>query len=331
MLKTAVIGLGWWGCTIINSLKSSEIIRIIAGVDVYTRREALCSNEHGLKFYEHIDSALSDPKIDAIIIATPHNLHEEMFLAAVDKGKQIFCEKPFALSSAGARRMIDAAEAKGITVGIGHERRFEGAFEEIKRVVDAGELGTILHFEFNASYNNMVKAPAKGWRKDPRQTPAGMMTALGVHQTDFMQTLAGPVRSLSARLSRRSDDFPNEDVLTVQFYFESGISGSLTSLATTPFYQRMSIFGDRGWIENREVSNVDMPDPATLCWRGMDEEIYSRTYRMKDTVKPNIESWASAVINGTKYRFTHKQIIHNVQILEAIVRSIKTGMEERAI
>jgi predicted dehydrogenase len=329
MLETAVIGLGWWGGTITRTLKQSKKINIVAGVDTDEKHGTEFTREHNIRFYKHIDDALGDPNIEAVIIATPHGLHEEMFLASVKAGKQIFCEKPFALTSKAARGMIKAAEAKGIVIGIGHERRFEGAFEEIKRVVDAGELGTLLHLEFNASYNNMVKAPAKGWRKDPEQAPAGMMTALGVHQTDFMQTLAGSVDKINAQLMQRSNDFPNEDVLTVQFLFNSGMSGSLTSLATTPFYQRMSIFGDRGWIENREVSNVDIPDPASLVWRGMDEEIHTRTYKMTETVRPNLESWADAVMGQGKYRFSQQEILHNVEILETIVRSIKSGVEEK--
>ena len=329
MLKTAVIGLGWWGATIIRALNKSKKISVVAGVDSDEKLGTKFTREHNIRFYKHIDDALGDPNIEAVIIATPHGLHEEMFLASVKAGKQIFCEKPFALTSKAARGMIKAAEARKIVIGIGHERRFEGAFEEIKRVVDAGELGTLLHLEFNASYNNMVKAPAKGWRKDPKQAPAGMMTALGVHQTDFMQTIAGSVDKINAQLTQRSEDFPNEDVLTVQFLFKSGMSGSLTSLATTPFYQRMSIFGDRGWIENREVSNVDMPDPAILVWRGMDEEIHTRTYKMSETVLPNLESWADAVMDKGKYRFSNQEILHNVEILETIVRSIKSGVEEK--
>ncbi len=331
MLKTAVIGLGWWGSTIIESLKENSRVNIIVGVDIREEHGIAITKKHDLKFYNDISGALNNPEIEAVIIATPHGLHEEMFFASLRADKQIFCEKPFALTSKAANQMISKAEAKGIVIGIGHERRYEGAFEEIKRIVDNGELGTILHLEFNVSYNNMVKIPTKGWRKDPTQAPAGLMTALGVHQTDFMQTLAGPVDKINAQLIHRSKDFPNEDVLTVQFFFKSGISGSLTSLATTPFYQRMSIFGDRGWIENREISNVDVPDPATLVWRGMDDEIRTQTYKMTETVKLNIESWADAVMGKAPYRFTNQEILHNVQILETIVRSIESGTEEKVI
>ena len=63
----------------------------------------------------------------------------------------------------------------------------------------------------------------------------------------------------------------------------------------------------------------------------MDEEIHTRTYKMSETVKPNLESWADAVMGVGNYRFSHQEILHNVQILETIVRSIESGSKETII
>ena len=63
----------------------------------------------------------------------------------------------------------------------------------------------------------------------------------------------------------------------------------------------------------------------------MDEEIHTQTYKMTETVRPNIENWADAVMGKASYRFTNLEILHNVQILETIVRSIESGVEEKVI
>ena len=89
----------------------------------------------------------------------------------------------------------------------------------------------------------------------------------------------------------------------------------------------MTVFGDWGWIENREISNVDVPDPARLMWCGIDNEIHTRTFKMINTVRANIDSWASAVMGNGSYRFSNQEILHNVEILEAIVNSISSGKE----
>lgn len=317
--------MGWWGQELIRRLQSSELIQVVSGFDVEPEKVAEFLQDYKVPLADSYESVLADPAVDAVILTTPNGFHEQQLLQAVAAGKQVFCEKPLTLTGAGARRMISACDQKGLVLGIGHERRFDGSLVELKRRVDEGELGTLLHLEFNASYNLFMGQKQRGWRYDPKQAPAGMMTGLGVHMTDYMQTLAGPVRELIAHSAHRSPDYASDDILSVHFTFESGATATFTTLATTPFYQRLSVFGDRGWAEMREVSNVDKFDPAVLTWRGMDEEIHTQTFKWRDTVVQNLHEWAGAVLNGQSYRFTMQEILHNMEILEAIVISIETG------
>ena len=208
MLNAAVIGLGWWGKQIINCLEDSDRIKVVTAVDVNTNEGATFAASKKIVFTSRYEDVLSDAAVDAVILVTPHGLHEEQVITAAAAGKQIFCEKPFSLTSASAKRMMTACRAKNLIVGIGHERRYEGALVEMKRMIDAGELGTPLHLEFNASYNLFMGSPATGWRLDTKQAPAGTMTALGVHQTDYIQTLAGRVKTI--RKVGQSDQAPNK-------------------------------------------------------------------------------------------------------------------------
>ncbi len=324
MLHAAIVGLGWWGKQVHASLAGSEKIEIVCGVDIAPGSLSAFAEATGLPLVADYRAVLNDPDIDAVILTTPHGLHEKQVLAAAASAKQVFCEKPLALNAAAAERMLAACDEKGLVLGIGHERRYERALEEMKRMADEGELGTLLHVEVNWSYNRFVNAPATSWRKDPEQAPAGTLTALGVHMTDYLQSVAGPVAELTARAAHRSSDYADDDILSIQLAFESGVSGYLCTLATTPFYQRIGLFGDRGWVETREVSNIDAPDPAVLTWCSMDEEFRTRTYKHADTVRANLEAWADAAMGNGVYRFTRAQKLHNVEILEAIVTSAKT-------
>ena len=328
MLRAAVVGLGWWGKELISRLASSDRITVTHGVDVNLDAVTELPETNGLTLTDSYENVLANGNIDAIILATPHGLHEEQVLAAAAAHKQIFCEKPLALEGKAAERMLNACDDQGILLGIGHERRYEPAFEEMKRRVDTSELGTLLHIEINASYNLFAGVVETGWRQDPKQAPAGTLTALGVHLTDYLQTLAGPVSEIYARTSHRSSDFPSDDILSVQFDFKSGVTGYLSSIATTPFYQRISVFGDRGWVETREVSNVTDPDPAVMTWRGMDLETHTRTYKPINTVLANLHDWVSAIETSHAYRFTRQEKLHNIQILDTIVRSASSGRPE---
>ena len=329
MLKAAIVGLGWWGKQIVTCLKDSDRIDLVSAVDVDPNAVGAFADEMALKLTDRYDEVLRDGAIDAVILATPHGLHEEQVLAAAAAGKQVFCEKPLALGADAARRMLAACDDRGIVLGIGHERRYEGALEEMKRMVDAAELGTLLHVEMNWSHNKFAGAPASVWRQDPKQAPAGTLTALGVHLTDYLQSVAGPVAEVSARTSHRSPNFPSDDILSVQFTLGSGATAYMCNMATAPFYQRMGFFGDRGWAEVREISNPDIPDPAVLSWCGMDEKIHSLTYDHRDTVRANLDAWADAVEGRSPYRFSREEKLHNVEILEAIVTSAHTNTSQR--
>ncbi len=330
MLNAAVVGLGWWGKQIVTCLDDSEKINVTRGVDVSLEGLTDFAGTRGIELGDSYEEVLADDSVDAVVLVTPHALHEEQVLAAAAAGKQIFCEKPFALSSDAARRMLEACDKAGLkAVGIGHERRFEPALEAMKTHLDGDDFGTLIHIECNWSHNNFTKASTSGssWRKDSKQAPLGTLTALGVHITDYFQSLAGPVSKLRAVANSRSDLFPGNDVVAVQFSFESGVTGFMCNIASTPFHSAIKVFGDKGWGEARENSNVDIPEPATLTTRWLDEELTTQTYASQNTVKANLEQWADAAQGEGDYRFTSDHLLHNVEILQAIVASAESGDE----
>jgi predicted dehydrogenase len=137
--------------------------------------------------------------------------------------------------------------------------------------------------------------------------------------------VAGPVAELRALSAHRSDALGGDDVITVQMKFRSGMTGTLTNLASTPFYSRITLFGDAGWVDAREWSNVDVPEPALLSWRWTGGELHTQTFAPRDTPRANVEAWAAAARGERTYRFTTDELIHNAEIIEAIVRSAAEG------
>lgn len=324
-MRVAVVGLGWWGRQLVTSLEESEIVRITDAVEPRLSEAGPFATERGLTLHGRLEEALSVDGIDGVLIATPHKLHEDQVLASADAGKHVFCEKPLALDSDAARRMIAACTERGLMLGIGHERRYEGALEGMAEMVASGEFGTLLHLECNWSHDLFAQNTGDTWRKDPSQAPAGTLTALGVHITDYFQSIAGRVAEVRAVATHRSSKFESDDVITVQMRFVSGATGVMTNIATTPFYSRISIFGDGGWMEAREWSNVDIPEPALLTWLGTDRELHTRTFAASNTVKKNVEAWSMAAQGRGRYRFSTDQLLHNIEILEAIVASASNG------
>jgi predicted dehydrogenase len=148
MINAAIIGLGWWGKNIVNAVQAkTERVRFLRGVSKEPDTVRDFAAHHNLELSTHLDDALGDPRVQAVVLATPHSLHTDQIVAAARAGKAVFCEKPLALNKADAVRAVAACEQAGIVLGVGTNKRFWPSMRELRRVVAGGELGEILHLE----------------------------------------------------------------------------------------------------------------------------------------------------------------------------------------
>jgi predicted dehydrogenase len=322
MIRIAVIGLGWWGRQIVTCLAGSARFRVVAGFDVDrpSAEPFAAANEFSLA--ESFEAALARPDVDAVAIVTPHAQHEAQVLAALSAGKQVFCEKPLALSAASARRMLDACARAGKVLGIGHERRYEPALEEVLRLCTGGTLGKLMHLDANVSHDIFRALDPANWRLSRENAPAGAMTALGIHLTDMFVSLAGDPVRVAARTARHVFPAPADDYVAVDIDFAGGVTGRITCLSATPFYGRFTVYGDKGWVEVQEGGNVDKGLPSVLTYSPSTAgERTVKRFEPANTVLANFVAWADAIEGAAVYRFTPRQLLANVQILEAVIRS----------
>ena len=330
MLRAAVAGLGWWGQHVVKRLAGSEHLRIVTAIETDSSRAAFAA-EHGLRFVAALPDALADPAIDEIILCTPHALHTEQVLACAAAKKHVFCEKPLALTRADAERSVAACRTAGVQLGIGHERRFEPAIVEVRRLLRAGALGTVMHIEANFSHDKLAQVPAGDWRTSPRDAPAAGMTAMGIHLTDLFVDLVGPVGEAFAVTTSRVAYPDNGDVVSALLRFENGATGYLNAILVTPHYLALTVFGSQAWAEIVNATHPDTPGPTTLTVQHRDGRRDTTTFQWLDTVRVNHEAFARAITGGEPYPFTDAQKIGNIAALEAICRSaasnapVKTG------
>lgn len=325
MLKTVMVGLGWWGRHIVGALDGSARIKIVGVTSHSPEKHRDFADEKGVALVPSYEAALADGDIDAVILCTPHSQHEEQVLAALAAGKQVFCEKPLALSKSSAEKMIAAATDAGVILGIGHERRFEPAMEEIARLAASGELGTHMHVEANFSHDILTRLESDSWRAAAEEAPAAGMTGMGVHLTDLFIAMFGPVEAVCASTASRVLDLPSGDLVTVQFRFASGATGFLSAISATPYYGRFTLFGDQMWVEARDEGHPQHGGKTQLITCGKDGVQHSRVFEAKDPVRANLEEWAAAVAGEGSYRFTDAEKLGNVAILEAVARSVESG------
>ena len=326
MIDAAIIGLGWWGRYIVGALHGeSAFIRFVRGVDLAPEAAADLAAEKGFPLTADYRHALDDPAVQAVVLTTPHALHADQVVAAAKAGKHVFVEKPLALTRADAARAAAACEAAGIVLGVGHERRFEPALIEIARMIGDGELGAIMHAEASFSHDSLARLPADNWRVSPEHAPAAGMTAMGVHLTDSMIAMLGPVGQVWAQTTRRVVAAAGGDVVSAHLTFESGATGYINAILATPFFMEFRVFGSDAWVVARDTVRPEVEGTTYLTVRRAGAEPEMREIASIDSVRANLEAFAQAAAGGAPYPVPRSEMIHNIAVLEAIARSVGSG------
>lgn len=318
MIHAAIVGVGRWGRTLVDSVQGKSAK--IGFTRALARRPATAEDfarERGLALSDRLEDALADPNVDAVVLATPHSLHAQQVEQAAAAGKHVFVEKPFTLTKTDAEDAVRAAQAAGIVLALGHNRRFLPSVSELRARLQAGRLGTVLHAETNQSGPGAIRYRQGMWRANPTESPAGGMAGMGVHMVDGLIDLLGPVRQVQAVSCRRALQIDIDDTTAVLLRFVSGATGYLGTLAATAPEWRMQVFGAKGWIELR--------DERWLEARMLDTEPERIDFGPFDKERAELEAFADAISTGTPYPITLEQAIHGVAVFEAIVRSARTA------
>ena len=317
MINAAIVGIGWWGKNIVNAVQDkSERLRFIRGVSKEPDSVREFAAHHNFELSTELEDALADPRVEAVVLATPHSLHTEQIIAAAAAGKAVFCEKPLALKKADAVRSVAACRQAGVPLGIGTNKRFWPSMRELRRILAEGELGEILHVEGHYSNENSG-VNFSPWRDLPSESPGGGMTGAGLHILDALINLAGPVRWVHGRLVTRKPQPDPHDSVSVMFEFESGISGMLATVRASPFVWRVHVFGRKGSVEavgeNDLVVRLTGAKPKT------------QSFEPVDALRAEFEAFADAVAGRAPYPIATSQMIDTVAAFEAVITSIESG------
>ena len=331
-VRIAVIGYGWWGKIITQTLQESAAVKVAMVVepDAAVRSAAAAAGrQSGFTVADRIDVALADSTIEAVVLTTPHKFHAAQITAAARAGKHVFCEKPLCRTFAEAQAAIGACRAAGVVLGIGHERRFEPAVIELRRRVAAGELGTVLQIEANFNQNKFFALPPDNWRLSKEHAPVGPLTGTGIHLVDLAIALLGPAESVWARLSTRGSRFENGDTLGIMLGFPGGASALISAVLATPFDGRLAVYGSDGWSEIRDRTHPEHPTGWDVTSVARNGRRSTRFMPPHPAVRANLEAFAAAVRGAAPYPVRQEEMLANVAALEAIMRSVDTGVVEK--
>ena len=257
MIQAAIVGLGTWGQHLVSAVQGkSDAIRFTAGATRTPQKAADFCRAHGIRLVSNFDELLKEGSIDAVVLATPHSTHAEQIAAAAEAGKHVFVEKPLGLSRAECERAVAVCAERKVTLAVGYNWRFQPALREVKRMLEDGRLGKLLHVEGNFCGPSAYRFRREHWRQDRDEVPAGGMTGRGVHVVDAMLYLAGRIDSVVAQSARLVQDFGADDSTSMLFRFAGGATGCLGTVIATAETWRMQVFGANGWAEVGDVEHL---------------------------------------------------------------------------
>ncbi len=202
-LKTAFIGTGFMGKVHADAVRRLGNVEL-AAVASATREEAqaFAASQGIVKATGDYKEVLADPSIDAVHILTPNALHFPMAMAALEAGKNVLCEKPLCVTSAEARKMLEAAESRKLAHCVEHNLRYYPVVQQIRRMIEAGELGDVLVVQGTYSQDWLLYDTDWNWRIEAEENgPLRVMGDVGSHWMDMIQHVTGmKITSLCADL-----------------------------------------------------------------------------------------------------------------------------------
>lgn len=327
MLRAAIVGLGSWGKTLVSAVqgKSRDICFTRGCTRTPAPAEAFCRAQ-GILLAASYAELLADPAIDAVVLATPNSQHEAQVQQAAAAGKHIFVEKPFTLTSAGARAAIDAVSRARVTLAVGLNRRFHPSMQELQRRVTAGKLGVVGSVIAELTATTGFYRAADSWRARPEEEPAGAMASIGVHLVDAMIWMLGRVREVHCIAERRAGPHGN-DTSSLLLRFESGVTGLAFCSVVAARNSRIAVYGSEGFAE------VLSPTMDTFRFIPVVQGRASHLVRVPEpevvntpdfnTVTEELTQFARCIRDGKPYPVPVADVLHGIAVLEAAVRSVE--------
>lgn len=224
----------------------SVLSRSQARAEEFARRHALASSDPA---HTDLDSLLQDPRLDAVIIATPDRLHASQVKAAAKAGKHILLEKPMATSLEECDEMISACEESGVTLAMAYHLRWHVGHRQIHNQVRNGLIGKLRHMRVHWTF---AAPDDTNWRSSTDTGRWWALAANGTHCLDFIRWFMvpseGEITDVRCLVSRAKFNSPHDETALVLLQFESGATAEFSVSVQFASESRIELYGDEGTV-----------------------------------------------------------------------------------
>lgn len=247
----ALIGCGRIGRRHAEQIHKYGKLIAVCDIDEIAGKEL--AEEYDVPYYTSLETTLlSAPHADVVSICTPNGLHAEQSIAALKAGKHVLCEKPLAISSYDAKRMIETADRADKRLYVVKQNRYNPPVMAVKKLLKEDRLGKILSFQINCFWNRPNSYYSDSWR-GTRKMDGGTLYTQFSHFIDLLYWFLGDVKTVEAVIKNFEHRVLEiEDTGMVMFQMNSGALGTLNY--TVNSYQKnmegsFTIFGEKGTVK----------------------------------------------------------------------------------
>jgi predicted dehydrogenase len=316
-MNVACIGMGWWSDVLADAIVRSGRMKIVACYSRSRDKRDAFARKYACTAAASYEEILGDRRIEAIINTTPNSAHLETTYAAAAAGKHVFLDKPIANTIDDARAITAACRQAKVVLALGYQRRRESQFRWIRQNLD--KFGKLVNAEANISRDRLGKIDLNSWRYTAEGMPGGVMLQIGIHYTDVLEYLIGPVKAVSGRFVRLVLPGDNPDVASLVLEHENGALSTLNaSYASASEYYLMNIYG-------KEASAYyDMHQGLRFLKRGSTTADVVPCSK-NDPIVEELEEFANAVRGDGEPEMDGERSTRSLAALLAGIRSAREG------
>ena len=327
MIRFGIVGFGLHGD---RRLMPGFALATKCRVTALQRRDITKARASAAKYgiplaFDSVAELCASPEVDAVLVTSPDSLHFVDTLTAIAHGKPILCEKPMAMNADECKRMVEAANAAKVLLGVAHVFRFEESTRWFRDQIAAGAIGrTVLaRSEFCYSAQGHVRA----WLTDPLLAAGGPIADVGVHCIDTLRfILQDEVTRVTARATfdERSGGVEASGNLTLEF--ARGILGTVIVSTRADYRTPLEVVGESGVLQADNGLTVDRPIEVRL--RPSGQPLQRTIVNNASAYARQVDAFAEAVSDKTELPVPGVVGWQNQEILDAAYRSIKSGRTE---
>jgi predicted dehydrogenase len=309
--------MGWWSDVLADAIKRSGKLTIAACFSRSEEKRKKFAAKYSCKAASSYEEILNDRSIEGIINTTPNGTHLQTTIAAAAAGKHTFLDKPIANTVADAVALTAACRRAKVVLALGYQRRRESHFRWVKSRID--EFGKLVNAEANISRDRLGKIDLTSWRYTAEGMPGGVMLQIGIHYTDVLEYLLGPIKAVSGRFVRLVLPGDNPDVASLVLEHENGALSTLNaSYASASEYYLMNIYGKEA------TAYYDLHQGLRFLKRNSPKPEFI-SVKKNDPIVEELEEFAAAARGETEPEMDGERGTTSLAVILAGIRSAREG------